>query len=156
ALGASDVMAHAFLYRPANPHFTPVPGERPPLIVVSHGGPTAMANARLNLEIQYWTSRGFAVVDVNYGGSTGFGREYRERLRGRWGVVDVSDCVRAAEYLVARGEADPDRLIIRGRSAGGYTTLAALTQRPDVFKAGASYYGVADLERLAQDTHKFE
>jgi dipeptidyl aminopeptidase/acylaminoacyl peptidase len=148
--------AHAFWYRPSNPQVEPMPGERPPLIVISHGGPTAMANARLNLEIQFWTSRGFAVVDVNYGGSTGFGREYRERLRGGWGEVDVADCVGATDYLVARGHADPARLIIRGRSAGGYTTLAALTGRPDAFKAGASYYGVADLERLALDTHKFE
>lgn len=153
---AGGVTAHAFFYRPANPDFTRLAGERPPLIVISHGGPTAMATARFNLEIQYWSSRGFAVVDVNYGGSTGYGREYRRRLRGRWGIIDVADCIRAAEFLVARGEADPERLIIRGRSAGGYTTLAALTQRPEVFKAGASYYGVADLERLAQDTHKFE
>jgi dienelactone hydrolase len=150
------VTAHAFFYRPSNPGVMPMPGEHPPLIVISHGGPTAMANARFNLETQYWTSRGFAVVDVNYGGSTGYGRAYRERLRGQWGVVDVTDCIRAADCLVARGEVDPRRLIIRGRSAGGYTTLAALTQRPDVFKAAASYYGVADLERLAQDTHKFE
>jgi dipeptidyl aminopeptidase/acylaminoacyl peptidase len=150
------VTAHAFFYRPANPDFSPLAGERPPLIVISHGGPTAMTTARLNLEIQYWTSRGFAVVDVNYGGSTGYGREYRRRLRGEWGIVDVADCIRAARHLVARGETDPERLIIRGRSAGGYTTLAALTQRPEVFKAAASYYGVADLERLAEDTHKFE
>jgi dipeptidyl aminopeptidase/acylaminoacyl peptidase len=150
------VTAHAFFYRPSNPDFTPLTGERPPLIVISHGGPTAMATARFNLEIQYWSSRGFAVVDVNYGGSTGYGREYRRRLRGGWGIIDVADCIRAAEFLVARGDADPERLIIRGRSAGGYTTLAALTQRPEMFKAGASYYGVADLERLAQDTHKFE
>ena len=148
--------AHAFWYRPSNPRFTPTPGERPPLIVNGHGGPTAMATARLNLDVQFWTSRGFAVVDVNYGGSTGYGRAYRERLRGQWGVVDVTDCTRAASYLVGLGQADPDRLIIRGRSAGGYTALAALTERPDVFKAGASYYGVADLERLARTTHKFE
>jgi dipeptidyl aminopeptidase/acylaminoacyl peptidase len=150
------VAAHGFFYRPSNVDFTPLAGERPPLIVISHGGPTAMTTARFNLEIQYWTSRGFAVVDVNYRGSTGYGRDYRQCLRGEWGIVDVADCIRAAEHLVARGEADPQRLIIRGRSAGGYTTLAALTQRPEVFKAGASYYGVADLERLAQDTHKFE
>jgi dipeptidyl aminopeptidase/acylaminoacyl peptidase len=148
--------AHAFFYRPLNPLCVPLPGERPPLIVISHGGPTAMANARLNLETQYWTSRGFAIVDVNYGGSTGFGRAYRERLRGQWGVVDVTDCIRAVENLIALGYADADRLIVRGRSAGGFTALAALTQRPEVFKAGASYYGVADLERLARDTHKFE
>jgi dipeptidyl aminopeptidase/acylaminoacyl peptidase len=106
--------------------------------------------------VQYWTSRGFAVVDVNYGGSAGYGRSYRRRLRGEWGIVDVADCVNAATALVARGKADGDRLIIRGRSAGGYTTLAALTFQPGVFKAGASYYGVCDLELLAKETHKFE
>ena len=148
--------AHAFYYAPRNPQFTRPTGERPPLIVVSHGGPTAATSARLNLEVQYWTSRGFAVVDVNYGGSAGYGRAYRQRLKGKWGVVDVADCVNAAKYLVAQGAADADRLIIRGRSAGGYTTLAALTFHPDVFKAGASYYGIGDLERLASDTHKFE
>jgi dipeptidyl aminopeptidase/acylaminoacyl peptidase len=110
----------------------------------------------LNLEVQYWTSRGFAVADVNYGGSAGYGRAYRERLRGQWGIVDVADSVNAARYLAARGAADADRLIVRGRSSGGYTTLAALTFHSEVFAAGASYYGVADLERLARDTHKFE
>jgi dipeptidyl aminopeptidase/acylaminoacyl peptidase len=125
-------------------------------MVISHGGPTAAANARLNLEVQYWTSRGLAVVDVNYGGSTGYGRAYRQRLRGQWGLVDVADCVNAAKYLVSQGKADADRLVIRGRSAGGYTTLAALTFQPGVFKAGTSYYGVGDLERLTLDTHKFE
>ena len=115
-----------------------------------------MSHARLNLEVQYWTSRGFALVDVNYGGSTGFGRAYRERLRGQWGIVDVTDCVNAAQWLAARGLADADRIIIRGRSAGGYTTLAALTFHSSAFKAGASYYGIADLERLTEDTHKFE
>jgi len=148
--------AFAFFYRPSNPDFAPLPGEHPPLLVVAHGGPTAMATSRLNLEIQYWTSRGFAVVDVNYGGSTGYGRAYRERLDGAWGVVDVADCVNAARHLVDRGEVDPDRLIARGRSAGGYTTLAALAFRPGVFRAGASYYGIADLERMARDTHTFE
>jgi dipeptidyl aminopeptidase/acylaminoacyl peptidase len=106
--------------------------------------------------VQYWTSRGFAMVDVNYGGSSGYGRAYRERLRGRWGVVDVADCVNAAKYLAAERKADPIRLIIRGRSAGGYATLAALAFHPGVFKAGTSYYGVGDLERLALETHKFE
>jgi dipeptidyl aminopeptidase/acylaminoacyl peptidase len=148
--------AHAFYYAPKNHDLAPPPNERPPLIVVSHGGPTSAATGRLNLEIQYWTTRGFAVVDVNYGGSTGYGRAYRERLKGQWGVVDVDDCVHAARYLADRGEIDGRRLFIRGRSAGGYTTLAALAFRPDVFKAGASYYGIGDLERLAQDTHKFE
>lgn len=147
--------AHAIFYAPANPGFTAPAGERPPLIVKSHGGPTSAAGATLSLGIQYWTSRGFAVVDVNYGGSTGYGRAYRERLNGAWGIVDVDDCVNAARYLVARGDADPARLIITGGSAGGYTTLCALTFR-DVFAAGASHFGVADAETLAQDTHKFE
>ena len=148
--------AHAFYYAPHNPRFTAPAGERPPLIVVGHGGPTAATTARLNLEIQYWTSRGFAVVDVNYGGSSGYGRAYRRRLHEAWGVVDVADCVHAVQYLAGLGNADRDRVTIRGRSAGGYTTLAALTFRPGVFKAGASYYGVGDLEQLARDTHKFE
>jgi len=147
--------SHAFHYPPANPFWSAPPEERPPLIVVSHGGPTGTTSSTLDLRIQYWTSRGFAVVDVNYGGSTGYGRAYRESLNGQWGIVDVDDCVSAAEYLVEQGEADGERLVIRGGSAGGYTTLAALTFR-DVFKAGASYYGVSDLERLAQETHKFE
>jgi dipeptidyl aminopeptidase/acylaminoacyl peptidase len=151
--------AHAFFYPPRNTAFaasSAAGDERPPLIVYSHGGPTAATTARLNLEIQFWTSRGFAVVDVNYGGSSGYGRAYRERLNGQWGVVDVDDCVNAALYLAGRGLADRGRLLIRGRSAGGFTTLAALAFHPGVFKAGASYYGVADLELLAHDTHKFE
>ena len=152
----NGLTAHAFFYAPRNRDLIASPDERPPLIVVSHGGPTASTSARLNLEVQYWTSRGFAVVDVNYGGSSGYGRDYRRRLNGLWGIVDVDDCVNAAKYLVARGQADPDRLVIRGRSAGGYTTLAALTFRPDVFGAGASYYGISDLEAMALETHKFE
>ena len=148
--------AHAFYYPPTNRDFTPPAGERPPLIVISHGGPTAMHRPTLNLELQYWTSRGFGVVGVNYGGSAGYGRAYRQRLDGQWGVVDVADCVNAAAHLVAQGKSDADRLIIRGNSAGGYTTLAALTFRPDVFKAGASYYGISDLEAMTRDTHKFE
>lgn len=147
--------AHAFFYPPQNCAFTGLPGERPPLVVISHGGPTATATATLNLSIQYWTSRGFAVVDVNYGGSTGYGRAYRERLYGQWGVVDVDDAIAAARFLVGRGDVDADRIAIRGSSAGGYTTLAALTFH-DYFKAGASYYGVSDLEALARDCHKFE
>jgi len=115
-----------------------------------------MHRPAFSLDVQYWTSRGFAVVGVNYGGSTGYGRAYRQRLNGRWGIVDVADCVSAADHLVARGDADADRLIIRGNSAGGYTTLAALVFRPDVFKAGASYYGISDLEAMTRDTHKFE
>jgi dienelactone hydrolase len=152
----AGLTAHAFTYAPCSGTFNAPTGERPPLIVVSHGGPTAASHGRLNLEVQYWTSRGFAVVDVDYGGSSGYGRSYRQRLRGQWGVIDVADCVNAAEHLVALGKADGNRLIIRGRSAGGYTTLAALTFAPGVFKAGGSYYGVADLELLARDTHKFE
>ena len=152
----SGVTAHALYYTPRHEQFAAPAGERPPLIVIAHGGPTAAAYARFNLEVQYWTSRGFAIVDVNYGGSAGYGRAYRERLKGHWGIVDVADCVNAAKHLAARGAVDPGRLIIRGRSAGGYTTLAALTFQPGVFKAGASYYGIADLERLRHDTHKFE
>ena len=147
--------AHAFYYPPRNPDFAAPDGEKPPLLVKSHGGPTAAAQIALDLGIQYWTSRGFGVVDVNYGGSTGYGTEYRRRLNGTWGIVDVDDCVNAARYLAARGDADPERLAIDGGSAGGYTTLAALTFH-DVFKAGASYYGVSDLEALAKETHKFE
>ncbi len=147
--------AHAWFYPPRNKEFAGPPGDQPPLIVISHGGPTAFSPAVLRLEIQYWTSRGFAVSDVNYGGSTGFGRTYRNRLRGRWGVVDVDDCVNAAGYLVKRGLVNGERLAIRGGSAGGYTTLCALAFR-DVFRAGASYYGVSDLEALHRETHKFE
>src|SRR6266850_1801076 len=148
--------AHAFYYPPANADFSALPSDRPPLIVVSHGGPTTQTKAMLDLQVQFWTSRGFAVVDVNYGGSSGYGREYRERLNWQWGLVDVDDNINAAKYLVDQGKADPRRLIIRGGSAGGYTTLAALTFHPEVFKAGASYYGVSDVEALAKDTHKFE
>jgi len=147
--------AHALYYRPTNTDFGGPEGERPPLLVRSHGGPTAAASTTLNLTTQYWTSRGFAVVDVNYGGSTGYGRAYRERLDGQWGIVDVDDCVHAAGHLAERGEVDRGRLAIRGSSAGGYTTLAALTFR-DVFQAGASHYGISELESLATDTHKFE
>jgi len=123
--------------------------------VKSHGGPTSAATTALSLGIQYWTSRGFAVLDVNYGGSTGYGRKYRERLNDKWGIVDVDDCVNGARYLVERGEVDGNRLIITGGSAGGYTTLCALTFR-DTFKAGASHFGVSDAEALARDTHKYE
>jgi dipeptidyl aminopeptidase/acylaminoacyl peptidase len=147
--------SYAFFYRPANRDFAAPEDERPPLVVQSHGGPTASSNATFDLGIQYWTSRGFAVLDVNYGGSTGYGRDYRERLKGRWGIADVEDCANGARYLTERGEVDAERLIIRGWSASGYTTLAALTFR-DIFKAGASYFGVSDLEALAKETHKFE
>jgi dipeptidyl aminopeptidase/acylaminoacyl peptidase len=147
--------AYGLFYAPRNPDFEGPEDQRPPLIVMSHGGPTAAASSALSLSVQYWTSRGFAVLDVNYGGSTGYGRSYRERLNGNWGVVDVDDCVNGARFLARQGMVDPARLIIRGGSAGGYTTLAALTFR-DVFKAGASYYGISDLEALEKEGHKFE
>lgn len=147
--------AHALHYPPVNPQVDPPAGERPPLVVMIHGGPTSNARNRFDLAKQFWTSRGFAVVDVNYGGSTGYGRPYRRLLDGRWGIVDVEDAVAAAAHLADEGLADRDRLTIRGGSAGGYTTLAALCFH-DVFRAGASHYGVADLSALAADTHKFE
>jgi len=151
----NGLMAHALYYPPKNRDHAAPEGERPPLLVISHGGPTGATTSTLSLSIQYWTSRGIAVLDVNYGGSTGYGRAYRERLEGQWGIVDVDDCANGARYLAERGEVDGERLIIRGGSAGGYTTLCALTFR-DVFKAGASYFGVSDLEALAKETHKFE
>ncbi|MBE9012711.1 S9 family peptidase [Pseudanabaenaceae cyanobacterium LEGE 13415] len=150
-----NLTAHALYYAPKNKDYTAPEGERPPMLVKSHGGPTASTSASFNLGIQYWTSRGFAVLDVNYGGSTGYGRAYRERLKGTWGIVDVDDCANGAKYLAEQGKVDGDRLVIAGGSAGGYTTLCALTFR-DTFKAGASYYGVSDLKALAEDTHKFE
>jgi dipeptidyl aminopeptidase/acylaminoacyl peptidase len=147
---------HALVYAPWNPEYAAPEGERPPLIVMSHGGPTGSASAVFSLGMQYWTSRGFAIVDVNYGGSTGYGRAYRDRLNGQWGVVDLHDCVNAALALVGRREADPDRLLITGGSAGGYTTICALTFT-DIFAAGASYFGIADLEQFGGgETHKFE
>jgi len=148
--------AHAIYYAPKNKDFAAPEGEHPPLMVISHGGPTSAALTTLRYTIQYWTSRGFAVLDVNYGGSTGYGRTYRQRLNGNWGIVDVDDCCNGALYLVEQGLADPKRLAIRGGSAGGYTTLACLTFRNDVFKAGASYYGISDLEVMVADDHKFE
>lgn len=147
--------AHAFFYPPRNSDFVAPEGELPPLLVKSHGGPTSAAATTLALGIQYWTSRGIGVLDVNYGGSTGYGREYRERLKDTWGIVDVDDCANGASYLVERGKVDGNRLMITGGSAGGYTTLCALTFR-DRFKAGASHYGVSDCEALAKETHKFE
>ncbi len=152
---ADGLTAHAFFYPPRNLDYDPPPGERPPLIVISHGGPTGATSTTLRLDVQYWTSRGFALLDVNYGGSTGYGTSYRRRLNGRWGIVDVDDCANGARFLAERGDVDADRMAIKGGSAGGYTTLSALTFR-DVFSAGASYYGISDLEALAQDTHKFE
>ena len=147
--------AHAFFYPPQNRDYTAPAGDLPPLIVISHGGPTSATSTALDLEIQYWTSRGIAVLDVNYGGSSGYGRAYRQRLNSRWGLVDVDDCVNGARYLAEQGHVDANRLAIRGGSAGGYTTLSALTFR-DLFKAGASYYGISDLEAMTRDTHKFE
>lgn len=147
--------AHAFFYPPVNGDVQAPEGTLPPVIVISHGGPTSMASNTLKLATQYWTSRGIGVLDVNYGGSSGFGRAYRDALRGQWGIVDVEDCITGARYLVAQGLADGKRLIIRGGSAGGLTTLCALTFH-DVFKAGASYYGVSDLKGLDLDSHKFE
>ena len=152
---AGDEVAHALLYRPANPEHQAPEGERPPLLVMIHGGPTAAARPFLQVSRHYWTSRGFAVVDVNYRGSTGYGRAYRDLLQGQWGVADVEDCAAVCRHLVERGDVDADRLCIRGGSAGGFTTLAALTFH-EVFAAGASHYGVADLGVLAAETHKFE
>lgn len=147
--------AHAFLHLPRNPGFRAPDGDRPPLIALLHGGPTAHASPAFRLALQFWTTRGFAVVLVNYGGSSGFGRAYRERLRGQWGVVDLADAVAAVDFLVAAGRVDADRIIIRGGSAGGFTVLSALafTRR---FNAGINYFGVADAEALARETHKFE
>ncbi len=147
--------AYGIFYPPQNQDYAAPEGEKPPLLVLSHGGPTGATSSALSLGIQYWTSRGFAVLDVNYGGSAGYGRAYRERLNGQWGIVDVDDCANGARYLADQGLVDPARLAIRGGSAGGYTTLCALTFR-DVFHAGASHFGVSDLEGLATDTHKFE
>jgi len=151
----NGLKAHGLFYPPQNRDFIAPSDERPPLVVKSHGGPTGAATTTFNASIQYWTSRGIAVLDVNYGGSSGYGRAYRDRLKGHWGVVDVDDCVNGARYVVERGLVDGDRLVITGGSAGGYTTLCALTFR-DVFKAGASHCGIGDLEALARDTHKFE
>jgi len=147
--------AFGLFYPPRNPDYAGGTGDRPPLLVKCHGGPTSSASSTLNLGTQFWTSRGIAVLDVNYGGSTGFGREYRERLRLNWGIVDVDDCVHGARYLAQRGLVDAGRAVISGGSAGGYTTLAALAFR-DFFQGGASYYGVSDAAALARDTHKFE
>jgi dipeptidyl aminopeptidase/acylaminoacyl peptidase len=154
--GTGIAEAHALVYPPTNPQASAPEGELPPLLVVVHGGPTSAASAVLDLGVQYWTSRGFCVADVDYRGSTGYGRRYRDALQGRWGVVDLDDVVACARYLADTGRVDPARMAIRGGSAGGYTTLAALTLRPGVFSAGASHYGVADLAALAADTHKFE
>ncbi|MEA2622623.1 MAG: hypothetical protein QOH61_1533 [Chloroflexota bacterium] len=147
--------AHAQLYEPRNPSATAPAGERPPLVLISHGGPTAQASTSFDASIQFFTTRGFCVVDVDYGGSSGYGRAYRERLNGNWGIVDLEDCANAARWLAWRGTVDGMRMAIRGGSAGGYTTLCALCFT-DVFACGASYFGIGDLEALARDTHKFE
>jgi dipeptidyl aminopeptidase/acylaminoacyl peptidase len=154
-LTEGGLTAHAYHYPPTNPEFAAPGDERPPLIVMSHGGPTSETVPEFQIGLQFFTSRGFAVVDVNYGGSTGYGREYRQRLNGQWGIVDVQDCINAAKHLVGLGKADPARLLITGGSAGGWTTLCALVFH-EVFAAGASYFGVSDLEPFATDTHKFE
>ena len=147
--------AYAFFYAPKNGDTVAPEGEKPPLLVMSHGGPTAATSPTYSRHKQYWTSRGIAVLDVNYGGSTGYGRRYRERLDGQWGVVDVNDCINGARFLAERGLVDGNRLAITGGSAGGYTALCALTFRAQ-FKAGASHFGIGDLEALVRDTHKFE
>jgi dipeptidyl aminopeptidase/acylaminoacyl peptidase len=147
--------AFGYFYPPQNRDFEPARNERPPLIVKSHGGPTGMTSTSLDWRIQFFTSRGFSVLDVNYGGSSGYGRAYRERLTGKWGITDVDDCVNGAKYLIRSNRVNPDKIAIAGGSAGGYTTLCALTFH-DFFKAGASYYGISDLEAMAVDTHKFE
>ncbi|HUK42376.1 MAG TPA: S9 family peptidase [Candidatus Acidoferrales bacterium] len=152
---AGNQIAHGFYYPPKNRDFVGPADEKPPLIVMSHGGPTSSTSTSLRLSIQYWTSRGIAVLDVDYRGSSGYGRAYRDALKGQWGIADVDDCANGALFLVAQGKADGKRLAITGGSAGGYTTLCALTFR-DTFKAGASHYGISDLEALAKDTHKFE
>jgi dipeptidyl aminopeptidase/acylaminoacyl peptidase len=149
------VTAHGFFYPPVNPEYTAPAGELAPLIVYVHGGPTSAVSNALDLTDQFWTTRGFAYLVVNYGGSTGFGREYRQRLNGLWGVVDVDDSVNGARYLIERGLVDGNRVAITGGSAGGYTVLRALTSR-DFFKAGASHFGISDLEAFHSDTHKFE
>ncbi|MGZ4302791.1 MAG: S9 family peptidase [Gaiellaceae bacterium] len=153
--GTGGQSSHGFYYAPTNPDYEGPKGELPPLVVLVHGGPTAHVTTALDLEIQLFTSRGIAVIDLNYGGSTGYGREYRDRLRGTWGVVDVEDSAAAVRYLAERGDVDPARVQITGGSAGGYTTLMALAVR-DEFASGASYFGVADLVTFHEETHKFE
>ena len=148
--------AYGLFYAPANPACAPPERELPPLLTVIHGGPTAMADPVLRVSLQYWTSRGFAVIDVNHAGSTGYGRAYRDALHGEWGVADVEDCIAAARWLAEQGRVDPARLCIRGGSAGGYTTLAALARADTPFAAGADHCGLADLEVIARETHKFE
>jgi dipeptidyl aminopeptidase/acylaminoacyl peptidase len=149
-------VAHAFYYPPRNVDWDGPEDELPPLRVICHGGPTAHSSPELELDTQFFTQRGIGVVDVNYRGSTGFGREYRRLLNGRWGEIDWQDCVAAARYLAAEGEADPQRTWVEGGSAGGYVVLCSLVFDPAAFAAGVSYFGVSDAEALALDTHKFE
>lgn len=151
----NGLTAYGFYYPPRSGTYHGPEGDRPPLIITIHGGPTEAAIPVFRIGIQYWTNRGFAVLDVNYGGSTGFGREYRQRLQGQWGIVDVQDCINGAKYFVEQGLVDEDKIAIRGGSAGGYTTLRALTS-DNTFKAGASYFGISDIEALAKEAHKFE
>jgi dipeptidyl aminopeptidase/acylaminoacyl peptidase len=153
--GADGLISHGFYYAPVNPEYSGPADELPPLVVFVHGGPTAHVTTALDLQLQLFTSRGIAVVDLNYGGSTGYGREYRDRLRGRWGEVDVEDSAAAARYLSERGDIDATRVQITGGSAGGYTTLMAMAVS-DEFASGASYFGVADLVTFHDETHKFE
>ncbi|MCV6627974.1 MAG: S9 family peptidase [Cellvibrionaceae bacterium] len=155
SFSSGEELAHGFYYAPCNPDYSAPAGELPPLIVLCHGGPTGATETALNIKIQFWTSRGFAVLDVNYRGSTGYGRPYRDSLKRQWGIKDVQDVCAGAQYLVDQGLADPARLAIKGGSAGGYTVLAALAFE-NTFAAGASHYGIGDLETLARDTHKFE
>jgi dipeptidyl aminopeptidase/acylaminoacyl peptidase len=152
---ASGRTAHAFYYAPVNPRYRGTAGTLPPLLALVHGGPTGQASPALHSSVQFWTSRGFAVVDVNYGGSSGYGRTYRRELNGQWGVVDAEDVIAAVRFLIADKRADPERTAISGGSAGGYTVLVALSTS-DVFRAGADFFGVSDMTALARDTHKFE
>ncbi len=152
---SNKLVTYGNFYLPKNPNYCASPKEKLPLIVMIHGGPTASTSIALNLTTQYWTSRGFAVLDVNYGGSTGYGRSYRERLNGQWGVLDVADCVNGVKYLIAAGRVDPKRVVVRGKSAGGFTALCALMFY-NLFAAGACYYPVTDLVTMLNDTHKFE
>ena len=155
ASGRDNQPVHAFYYPPTNANYCGIEGELPPVIALCHGGPTGATDSGLNLKLQYWCNRGFAVVDINYRGSTGFGRAYRHSLAGAWGIADVEDTQHAIRYLTEQQMIDPQRCLIRGGSAGGYTVLSALTFT-DTFQAGASLYGIGDLETLAKDTHKFE
>ena len=147
---------HGLYYAPTNPDFASPQNALPPLLLLCHGGPTSAASTALRYPLQYWTSRGFAVLDVDYGGSTGYGRSYRQRLNGQWGVVDVEDCCAGALFLARQALVDPVRMAIKGGSAGGFTALSCLTTRNEVFAAGSVSYGVADLELFAKDSHKFE